>query len=228
MMEANKLVKSLSSKSFLLTPHIERYLASGNFPDEWNLVIRNKKEKRDYGEADIRFSPSSDTVSTVEEIVKRHATAYAEEPLTAAMRITFDCGSMWHEYLENIILAMGFIEPEGVEQYFIKKIERPKGIAYTSGIGDLVGVNIPGAGKWLVDVKTMNAHSFKSMPPYLMEKYVAQINLYGEWFGYKKLMILGVSKDSPHNFKEIIVPFNQSLVDSIYDRWVEAYSILKK
>lgn len=227
-MDTSKIIKSLSNKSYILVPHLERYLAQGDFPPEWNITIRNKKEKRDYGEADIRFSPSSDTLESVENLVKKYTTGMPEEPISAGQRLAFDVGTMWHEYLQRIIVHMGLIDESGVEKYMIKKIERQHGIAYTSGLGDFVGLKIPGYGKWLVDVKTMNANSFKTLPSYMMQKYVAQINLYGDWWDYDNLMILGVSKDSPHSFKEIIVPRDQHLIDEIYDRWVEAYSLIKE
>jgi len=228
-MEADKLVKTLSGRNAMLTPHIDRFLADqSNLPAKWSLTIHNRKEKRDYGEADVRFSPSSDTLLTVEELVQKYTVGTPEEPVSAALRRTFDCGTMWHEYIENVLLEMKFIEESGLERYMIKKIERPSGIAYTSGLGDLVGVEIPGSGKWLVDVKTMNSRSFQNPFPGMMEKYIAQINLYGDWFEYDKLMILAIRKDSPHDFKEIIVPPNPELVESIYERWIEAYSQIKE
>lgn len=227
-MDSSKLIKSLSNRNYMLTPHIERFLASDDLPDKWTITISNKKQKRDYGEATIRFSPSSDTLTPVEELVEKYTIGSVEEPITGAMRRTFDCGTMWHEYIQNILKAMGFIDDDGVEKYMLKKIERPHGFAYTSGLGDLVGVDIPGHGKWLIDIKTMNARSFDNPPSDLMAKYIAQINLYGEWFDYKKLMILAIRKDSPHNFKEIIVPYDENLVFSIYDRWVEAFNLIKQ
>ena len=227
-MDSTKLIKSLSSKNQILVPHIHRFLAEADLPAQWIIKIANQKEKREYGEADIRFSPSSDTLTSVEDLVSKYTDGKPYDPISPNMRMTFDIGTMWHEYLQNIIKAMNFVPDDGVEKYFIKKIERPAGIAYTSGLGDLVGVNIPGHGSWLVDIKTMNKRSFDNPPIDLMQKYTAQINLYGDWFGYDKLMILAVSKDSPHDFKELITPSNPYLVNEIYDRWVEAYGKIKE
>jgi len=225
--DTTKLIKSLSTKSYMLIPHIDSYLAKGEFPDKWNLTIINKKEKREYGEADIRFSPSSDTMLSVEELVKKHTDKKPPELVTAAMRRTFDCGTMWHEYLQNIILAMGLVDKDGIEKYMIKKITNDKGYAFTSGLGDLVGVEIPGYGSWLIDIKTMNKRHFDNPPADMMAKYAAQANLYGEWFGYTNLMVLAISKDSPHDLKEIIVPYDSTLIQDIYDRWIEAYTLIK-
>ena len=99
-MDSSKLIKGLSTRNYMLVPHIERFLISDNLPDEWVIKIANKKAKRDYGDADIRFSPSSDTVSSVEDLVQKYTVGSPEDPITGAMRRTFDCGTMWHEYIQ--------------------------------------------------------------------------------------------------------------------------------
>lgn len=213
----------------ILVPHIDAYLERGVFPDTWEITIKNKKEAREYGDAKIRFSAGSDALLSVTDLYKKIKGEAQVEKVSAGLRRTFDCGTMWHEYLGAILVDMKFVDPENVERYLIHRIETDRGIAYGSGMGDLVGVRIPERGEWLVDMKTMNKSSFEGeVPKYLWDKYVAQINLYGDWFGYDKLMILGIEKDSPHRLREWIIPKNQPLIDEIYSRWTYVSDCLNK
>ena len=191
----------------------------GQFPDVWKIEIENKNPEREHGEAKIRFSASEDSLISEEALLKKFSEDTPKEPISAELRRIFDCGTYWHGYLQNILVDMNFIDQDGVEKYIIKKIERPEGIAYGSGLGDLVGVKIPSHGEWLVDIKTMNDNAFISPPSYIMDKYIAQIRLYGDWFGYDKLMILAVQK-SGGDLKEIQITPDPVFVESVYQKWI--------
>lgn len=228
-MDSKKLSRSLMlGRGAILTPHIDAYLERQEFPEEWVIKIRTKKEARDYGEAKIRFSAGEDALLDPLTLYKKIRGETVPHKISASLQRTFDCGSMWHDYMEQIVVEMGFTKPEDVERYAIQKIETDHGIAYGSGKGDLVNVEIPGHGSWLVDLKTMKKSDFESEPPkYLWDKYVAQVNLYGNWFGQKKLMILGIEKDSPHRLREWVIPYDPELVRGIYDRWTYTMSCLE-
>ena len=221
-LDTKKLSRSLMlGRGSILVPHIDAYLERGKFPPEWNLTIKNDKETRDYGEAKIRFSAGSDAIPAASELYKKVTGQLIPEKISAQTRRTFDCGTMWHEYLGAILTDMGFVDPENVERYHIQKIVNDQGTAYGSGMGDLVGVSIPGHGEWLIDMKTMKKADFEGeLPSYLWDKYVAQINIYGDWFVYDKLMILGIEKDSPHRLREWIVQPDKDLVQTVYDKWI--------
>jgi hypothetical protein len=65
------------------------------------------------------------------------------KPVTPALQRTFDCGHMWHGYIQGILMEMGFVHPDNVERklkYIIK------GNCIGAGTADLVDVNIPGQG----------------------------------------------------------------------------------
>jgi hypothetical protein len=228
--DTKKLSRSLMlGRGAILTPHIDAYLERGKFPPEWNITIHNDKASRDYGDAKIRFSAGSDALPAASELYKKVTGRLIPEKIGAQTRRTFDCGTMWHEYLGNILVDMGFIDQDGVEKYHIQKIETDKGTAYGSGLGDLVGVKIPGHGEWLVDMKTMKKSDFESEPAkYLWDKYVAQINIYGDWFGYDKLMILGIEKDSPHRLREWVIQPDKALVQHVYDKWIYVMSCVEQ
>lgn len=229
-LDTKKLSRSLMlGRGAILVPHIDAYLERGKFPPEWRITIRNAKEDRDYGEATTRFSAGSDALPPATELFKKVTGQLIEEKISAQTRRTFDCGTMWHEYLGQILMDMKFIEPEGVEKYHIQKIETEYGVAYGSGMGDLVGVKIPGHGDWLVDMKTMKKADFEGeVSKYLWDKYVAQINLYGDWFGYDRLMILGIEKDSPHRLREWIVQPDKELVQAVYNKWTYVMNCVEK
>lgn len=224
--DTKKLSRSLMlGRGAILTPHIDAYQERGKFPETWTLNIHNEKEKRDYGEAKVRFSAGSDALPSPDHLLRKIRGQIIEDKISAQLRRTFDCGAMWHDYIGQILVDMDFIDPKGVEQYKIQKIETDHGVAYGSGMGDLVGVKIPGYGDWLIDMKTMKKADFESEPAkYLWDKYVAQINLYGDWFGYDKMMILGIEKDSPHRLREWIIPKDQDLIDQVYDKWTYVMS----
>lgn len=140
-------------------------------------------------------------------------------PISAATRRTFDAGHMWHRYIQNILIDMGFVAPSNVERTLMHDIETPYGKAIGKGTADLVDVNIPGNGYWLVDIKTMNSQQFGAPDEEMMAKYFAQVNCYGDWLDTDKMMILAICKDSPHDFREFIVQKDHALLDDIYSRW---------
>ena len=219
MKKSNLLRELVSPHGSMLIPHINAYQMRGQFPDTWEIEIPNKKPEREHGEAKIRFSASEDSLISEEALFRKFSEDTPKEPISAELRRIFDCGTFWHGYLQNILVDMGFIHPDGVEKYIIKKIERPEGVAYGSGLGDLVGVEIPSNGKWLVDIKTMNVVAFANPPSYLMDKYTAQIRLYGDWFGYDKLMILAVNKNGG-DLKEIQITPDPVFIEEVYQKWI--------
>lgn len=82
---------------------------------------------------------------------------------------------MWHGYIQNILVEMGFVSPENVERRLIQSV----GLATGSGTADLVDVNIPGHGSWLVDIKTMNKTEFEQgASEYTLMKWKAQVSCY--------------------------------------------------
>jgi hypothetical protein len=46
-----------------------------------------------------------------------------------------------------------------------------------------------------------------------------QLNIYMDFFDLERGMILGVQKDSPHEFREFHFDRNQPLIDALYNKW---------
>jgi hypothetical protein len=214
-MDTRKLVRSLTvNQGQILGPLIDQYLARAKFPPKWELIIENEKEW------DPHFHPSSDSFTDLDTLYLDKTNQLKRSPISASLRKTFDVGHMWHRYLQNILIEMKLVDPENVEHPLHPRLFEIKGQwFYGRGTADLVDVNIPGHGSWLVDIKTMNKENFQSPREEVLKKYFAQVNLYGDWLETPKMMILAVCKDSPHDFREWIVPRDKETLDFIYDRW---------
>lgn len=214
-MKKLKLLKDLvSDGGQILVPHIDAYLGRGNFPPTWDITIQNYKPKDDY------FHPSSHCFIQPKQLYRLMKGLEQKELIGSSLRKTFDCGHMWHGYLEAIVQELGFVDSKDVEHYKIHEFRSKRGGGTAAGTGDLVNVEIPGQGTWLVDIKTMNAPEFASGPnEFTMKKWEAQVNCYGDWFKLDKMMILAVEKDSPHRLKEFYIQKNPTLLEEIYDRW---------
>lgn len=197
----------------ILVPHIDAYQAKAKFPPTWTIVIENEKKGDPY------FHPSTDCFLDIETLYRHKKGEIKPSPISPALRRTFDAGHMWHRYIQNILVDMGLVSSNNVERELIHEIETGYGKAICKGTADLVDVNIPGNGYWLVDIKTMNKEQFGAPDEKMMKKYFAQVNCYGDWLGTDKMMILAVCKDSPHDFREFIVPKDTSTLEDIYNRW---------
>ncbi|MDB5280877.1 MAG: hypothetical protein JWR61_5832, partial [Ferruginibacter sp.] len=161
-----------------------------------------------------------------------------KKPSTSLMK-AFQVGHFWHAYIQWIVVEkLGFATWDDVEvrgktgwgemdqraaptrvgastQFFYKPYH------WATGSADIAPCRIPVHGDYLVDIKTMGAHDYKQMglPSWCAAKYEAQINIYMDWFDLEQAIILCVSKDSPHDFKEYNFERNQPLIDAIYGKW---------
>ena len=194
----------------ILAKHIDRYLAKGKFPEQWNLVIDNYKEDDNY------FHPSSDCLPSSQELYLAKTGQAQREKIGASLRKAFQYGSILHSYYDEILIDMGLVERENVELVHQHEIETEFGTCIGKGTVDLLNVSVPNHGEWLVDLKTMSGND---IPPTLMEKYVAQVLVYGDWFQTDKIMILGIGKTSPHTLREYIIQPNPYLIHKIYNKW---------
>jgi hypothetical protein len=226
--KAEKLVRKLITGD-RLTPHINMYQDRGKFPPTWNIEIRNDKPVDKY------FHPSGDCYLPLRELYFHKHPDYKLDraPVSYALRRVFDCGHMWHGYLQEMLIEMGFVKRENVERPLEHHHPSMKvGDAMWTGRGtaDLVDVDIPGHGKWLVDIKTMSDAEFDDGPrPDTLKKWTAQVNCYLDWLGTESAFILAVRKGgSPgragkpaHDFREIKIAYDPVLINNIYDRWTQ-------
>jgi hypothetical protein len=213
--DSKKLRKSMmTGRGSILIPHIETYQRAAKFPETWNIQIRNRKDPDGF------FHPSGDCFTPPSQLYKQLKGQLIYIKPSPALRRTFDVGHFWHGYLQAMLLEMGFVTKENIERHIEHKITTKRGFCVGSGTADLVDVEIPGHGKWLVDIKSMNKPEFEAgVNEFTMRKWQAQVSCYMDWLGADKAFILAVSKDSPHAMHEYQVIKDVALLDEIYDRW---------
>ena len=214
MSDFGKLVKGLGmGQGSILAPHLDIFLEEHN---EFAPTLKVGGIKEDDG----HFHPSSHAMMTEQEL-DDHFRYPSHRQLSSTEKKTFDCGHMWHGYIQAAMIEMGFVKPENVERHFLW--DNPANEAdpmKVSGTIDLLDVEIPGRGTWLVDIKTSAANLFNTIEQTpLFEKYRAQVNLYGYAAKTSNLLILVVRKDSPHLFREIQIQYDADLLFGIYTKW---------
>lgn len=206
----------------ILAPHISLYLERREFPPKWSIDVLNIKDD------DGHYHPSSHPfldprMLYYDRLGARQGTRFfPAQPISASLQMTFACGHLWHGYLGSVLVDMGFVAPENVERHTVKSISNESDCLVTgSGTIDLLDVEIPGHGTWLVDMKTVNKREFEAgIMEFTLKKWQAQVNCYGDWAGREKMMVLAIEKDSPHRMLEVQIMRDENLLSDIYDRWI--------
>lgn len=220
-LDVKKLLKQLD-RNDKLVPHINMYQDKGEFPPVWNIQIHNVKAPDPY------FHPSGDCFTDPVELYLQKTGQQERSSIGHPMRRVFDCGHFWHGYYQNILVDMGFVLPENVERP-ITVVRPQKWVG--KGTIDLLDVDIPGHGKYLVDLKTMNDVEFDDGPSdRTWKKWEAQVNCYMDWTGRRDAFILAVRKGGTkqagsrpqHDLKEYTVEYKPELLEEIYGRWEQA------
>lgn len=213
-------------KDEILVPHLIAYFANGEFPDEIPVMVHPNKEE------DNAFHPSSAT-RCAREIFAAHAGDLVTRPHTAEQQLNFVIGHMYHALLQFVMVeGLGFCTWDEVEKEydfgwdkgandFDGKLVTPNSNPYrVRGFADFARVAVPNQGEILVDVKTMNSRLFAqdNLPANTYDKYSSQVKHYLEFEGLERAIILCVSKDSPHRFKEIVIERDTDFVERNMDR----------
>lgn len=219
-LDKSNLVRNMARKYKLVT-HLEKEIAKGEFA--WNFDFTEK-------EHDDAWHPSGDCTPSLHDLYLKASGALERKPFSGSLYKTFMVGHFWHQYLQWVVeKRLEFCGPEDVERQGLKRwgedtseigiYARP--YHWARGMGDLAPCAIPGFGEYVVDFKTMGSHDFKpmKMPDWCAEKYECQINIYMDFFDLEKGLIVAISKDSPHDFKEFEFVRNQPLIDAIYEKW---------
>jgi hypothetical protein len=165
------------------------------------------------------------------EVVKEYAEGeYPENIVQRKMEPSlakiFVVGHFWHQYLQEICLRAGLCDKDSVERRGIKSwapetnVRQP--FNFATGSADICPMDIPGHGEYLIDFKTMGSHQFRGNTPHAltMEKWECQLNVYMEFFGMDKAIILGINKDAPHDYKEFEFHRNDKLIHQIFYKWM--------
>ena len=223
-MDQKSLLRTLTiGIDSILVPYIDRYLAQGKFPDELPMVLQRNKPSDPY------YHPSGDCFVPPRNLVLKRKGIETYPKTGAALRKTFDCGHLWHMYLQGVMQEMGFLTVENTEKPLVRTLEGPYGPFTGAGTADCVDVAIPEKGLWLVDIKTMRKDEFEAgANKYTYMKWEAQVNCYMDWLGVDQAMILAVSKDSPHTMREYKIQKKPELLAEIYERWSFAEKNLRE
>jgi hypothetical protein len=223
-MDQKALLRTLTiNYGQILVPYIDNYLGAGQFPDKWDVEVPL------YKQSDGFFHPSSHCFMPPRDLYLDIKGWTSKIKPSAALNRTFHCGHLWHGYLENVLISMGYVKPSNVELKL--KVERTgsHGPFIGSGTADLVDVQIPNKGSWLVDIKTMNKGEFEAgARKYTYMKWEAQVNCYMDWLGVDQAIILAVCKDSPHNMREYKIEKKPELLKEIYERWSYAAECIRE
>lgn len=206
--EDSKYVKAFGKTQ--LVAHLDR--AASNWEGEWGYAYVPK-------ESDQSWHPSSDCTPSVYELW--HMAKGHEQHNFEGMNKTFQVGHFWHQYLQHIVLnVLEFCDEKAIE----RKGERKWGdnpFEQVTGSADIAPLTLPSGKELLVDFKTMGSHAFRSNDPpaWAVDKWECQMNIYMDFFDLDEAIILGINKDSPHDFKEFTYLRNEPLVEAIYEKW---------
>lgn len=196
--------------------------------DEW---FANEPEGFEYvhtakGEDDA-WHPSGHCTPNVIELYHIATDPQPPREWGASMNKAFAVGHFWHQLLQHAVVQIGLAKPEDIERTGIKYWGEPNEVCWhkpyhwVKGAGDIAPLRLPTHGEYLVDFKTMGSRQFKApgLPQGFEEKYEAQINIYMDLFDLEKALIVGINKDTGHEFKEIEFVRNQPLIEAIFRKW---------
>lgn len=217
-LKKDAFVKNLI-KGHKLAGHIDKAIGQGEF--KWTAEFAPKQ-------GDDAWHPSGDCTPAPHALYEKAMVTSTTQP-SIGLRKAFTVGHFWHAYIQHIIVerlefsSWDEVERKGIRAWSATLTNENKNKPYqwATGFADVAPCHIPVHGDFLVDIKTMGSHDFKQqgLPAWCASKYEAQLNIYMDWFDLERAIILAVSKDSPHEFKEFMFERNQPLIDTIYSKW---------
>lgn len=162
--------------------------------------------------------------------------------ISPSLRKSFIVGHYWHQLIQHLIVEkLGFATPEAIERrgshvwtplHYVNLYHGvippdsrvtllPAGqpFGWATGSGDVAPLVLPKGWEGIMDIKSMSARTFNLSTVPFADKYECQINIYMDFFDMERGLILGVCKDTPHEFKEFEFIRNQPLIDVIYEKW---------
>lgn len=226
--DRTKLTKKLADNQ-ILVPFLDR--AIEQFDEPWEFKYEEKV--RDNG-----WHPSGDCTPTASQLYAQ--TQKPPESHSSSLKKSFMVGHFWHQWIQHIVVhKLGFAEPDDIERkgeyHWCKQgwdsifpcreqLVPHEAHHYVTGSGDFAPLKAP---RWsgICDIKTIGGDQFKvcqdtkKLPSRFAKKYICQINIYMMLFEQERAMILGVNKDSPHDFIEFTFERDQGLIDAIVDKW---------
>lgn len=239
-LDKSAMVKNLVKRTKFVH-HLDRVIGEGDF--EWNFNYELKQDDTGWHPSS-HCTPSLAELYhfAIDRSIDFSAqSTEAPEPrkegFTASLYKTFMVGHFWHQYLQWITVhKLAMAKPEAIERRGTKgwgdsivsgvhdggkEVHHYADWHYVTGSGDIAPVCLPTHGECLVDFKTMGAFAFKPNLPSLdtLAKWECQMNIYMDFFDLERALVVGILKDSPHEFKEFEFRRNQDLIDALYGKW---------
>ena len=118
----------------------------------------------------------------------------------AALQRTFDVGTWYHIYTQNILYQLGFLE--GAEVPIINKEK------YLNGKADGVFKKEVFGERVVLEIKTMNSWNYQKAVFKPFKKHEFQASLYARELGIKKVLYLYINKDTSE-YKDFLMPINE-------------------
>lgn len=223
---SSNLTKNLAKRTKLVQ-HLDA--AFSTFDEELEFKYESK-------EKDNAFHPSGDCTPSVVDLYSKACSIIdgdaTFDPISGSLRKTFLVGHFWHAVLQHILVSkLEFAEPSAIERKghtvwgrtgnSFDSSSVPSAFHWATGAADVAPCTIPKHGDFLVDFKTMNGVDFSrnSPPQWAVGKWECQLNIYMDWFDLDRSLLIGIQKDSPHEFREWEFRRNQPLIDAIYRKW---------
>jgi hypothetical protein len=212
--------KDLSPK-FKLVPKLDKAIAG--FDEPWQFTYEPK-------EHDLYWHPSGHCIpkaSALYDLALERLNDGVDEEHERAMRKYGPVGHFWHQWLQHIMVRYDMVDASAIEREGFKGIftpdtwsTEPGNFRACRGSADVAPWNFKGH-DYIVDFKTMGSRSFQrpTLPDSFAAKYECQMQIYMDFFGYERALIVGINKDTPHDFKEFEFRIDQDLVNAIYKKW---------
>lgn len=122
------------------------------------------------------------------------------KPIGAELQRTFDVGTWYHIYIQNILYSIGVLEQAEVP---VKNDEK-----YLNGKADGVIKEEVFGERVVLEIKTMNSWTFSKAVFVPFKKHEFQASLYARELGIKKVLYLYINKDTSE-IKEFLMPINE-------------------
>lgn len=214
-LEKTLVVRNLI-KNYKLAGHIEKAIGKGEIA--WKADFQPKV-------GDSGFHPSGHCTPSPLQLYNYATSVGSGKAPSISLRKSFAVGHFWHAYLQHIVVEeLEFASWDDIERSgktVWGDLDNPEPFHWATGSGDIAPCDIPGHGKYLIDIKTMKGVDFnqQGLPNWCAKKYECQVNIYMDWFDLDQCIIFCVQKESPHDFREVTLKKNQPLIDAIYSKW---------
>lgn len=137
-------------------------------------------------------------------------------PNPAQLQRTFDVGTWYHTYVQNILYNNGILEQAEVPVFNKER--------YINGSADGVIKAWVFGEKAVLEIKTMNSFTYSKAIFAPFKKHVFQASIYARELGIRKILFLYINKDTSE-MKDFLVDVDKEELekaDGIMDRVIEA------